>query len=95
MLNVEVIFACPERVIRTQIVVSDQATVGGVLALLRQHADFSSLLNNEYTVGVFGRICQADEVVRNNDRIELYRPLEVDAKTARRNRAEQQAANRN
>jgi putative ubiquitin-RnfH superfamily antitoxin RatB of RatAB toxin-antitoxin module len=38
-------------------------------------------------VGVFGRCCGLDEPVREGDRIEIYRPLQVDPKEARRLRA--------
>jgi hypothetical protein len=39
------------------------------------------------TLGVFGRPVQADTPLRDGDRLELYAPLRVDPKTARRRRA--------
>lgn len=36
--------------------------------------------------GIWGRACAADTVLRERDRIELYRPLQVDPKEARRQR---------
>lgn len=38
-------------------------------------------------VGVFARLVPLDTRLQEGDRVELYRPLEVDAKTARRQRA--------
>lgn len=38
-------------------------------------------------LGVFGRACADDTVLRAGDRVEIYRPLQVDPKEARRRRA--------
>ena len=38
-------------------------------------------------VGVFGRVRGLDELVAAGDRVEIYRPLPVDPKEVRRNRA--------
>jgi uncharacterized protein len=35
-------------------------------------------------VGVWGRFCEPDRVLRERDRVEIYRPLTVDPKEARR-----------
>lgn len=41
----------------------------------------------DMALGVFGRAVQADTPLRDGDRLELYPPLRVDPKTARRRRA--------
>jgi len=38
-------------------------------------------------LGVWGKACDAARILRDNDRIELYRPLQADPKEARRQRA--------
>lgn len=38
-------------------------------------------------VGVFGRLCALDARLTDGDRVELYRPLLIDPKLARRRRA--------
>lgn len=38
-------------------------------------------------LGIFGRPCGPDRVLRPGDRVEIHRPLEVDPKEARRLRA--------
>jgi putative ubiquitin-RnfH superfamily antitoxin RatB of RatAB toxin-antitoxin module len=38
-------------------------------------------------VGIFGKVCPLDAVVKAADRIEIYRPLRHDPKEARRQRA--------
>ncbi|MDH3315458.1 MAG: RnfH family protein [Gammaproteobacteria bacterium] len=39
-------------------------------------------------LGVFGRRVRAERVLEPGDRVEIYRPLEVDPKEARRRRAQ-------
>ena len=39
------------------------------------------------TVGIWGRACSPDTAVQTGDRVEIYRPLQVDPKEARRRRA--------
>lgn len=52
----------------------------GVLA---RHSGFADALD----VGIWGRACSQDETLRSGDRVEIYRPLQVDPKEARRIRA--------
>lgn len=42
--------------------------------------------------GVFGEVCGRDRPLRDGDRVELYRPLSVDPKAARRARAQAAAS---
>ena len=35
-------------------------------------------------VGIWGRLCERGDLLRDRDRVELYRPLQVDPKAARR-----------
>lgn len=43
-------------------------------------------------IGVWGRKARLDDLLRDQDRIELYRPLRVDPKVARRERFVKQGA---
>lgn len=42
------------------------------------------------SIGIFGKIIELDQVLRDRDRIEIYRPLHEDPMQARRRRAEQE-----
>ena len=44
----------------------------------------------QLAVGVWGRKAQFDRVLREHDRVEVYRPLRVDPKLARRERFRKQ-----
>jgi putative ubiquitin-RnfH superfamily antitoxin RatB of RatAB toxin-antitoxin module len=45
-------------------------------------------------VGVWGRKASAEQLLRTGDRVEIYRPLRVDPKVARRERFAKQGAGR-
>ncbi len=38
--------------------------------------------------GIFGQPCDSNHLLRDGDRVELYRPLQVDPRESRRNRAQ-------
>jgi len=62
------------------------ATVQDALAasgLLQRHGEIDLALNK---VGVWGRLRPLDSPLREGDRVEVYRPLKVDPKEARRQR---------
>ncbi len=54
---------------------------------LHELPDLSELLaTGALTVGVWGRAAKADQLLVDDDRVEIYRPLRVDPKVARRER---------
>ena len=54
---------------------------------LQELAELSELLaTGALTVGVWGRAARADQLLQEDDRVEIYRPLRVDPKVARRER---------
>jgi len=57
--------------------VADALAASGVF---QRHA----LVPGDLQVGVWGRKCDATAVLRDRDRVEIYRPLTVDPKEARR-----------
>ena len=59
--------------------VADALRASGVL---QRHALDAATLN----LGLWGRACQPDQTLRERDRVEIYRPLLVDPKEARRQR---------
>lgn len=51
-----------------------------------------ALIRNQSILGVWGKSATAGQVLQENDRIEIYRDLRVDPKTARRERFDKQGA---
>jgi uncharacterized protein len=68
------------------------ATVSQALRASGIGAEFPSLELEAQTVGVWGRHVSLDDVLHEGDRIEIYRPLRVDPKVARRERFRSQGA---
>jgi putative ubiquitin-RnfH superfamily antitoxin RatB of RatAB toxin-antitoxin module len=50
------------------------------------------LAGGDVRVGVWSRVCDPDTVLRDRDRVEIYRPLTVDPKEARRQRYQRQVS---
>lgn len=46
-------------------------------------------------IGIWNRLCRLDTRLREGDRVEIYRPLQVDPKEARRIRADLRKRRRN
>jgi putative ubiquitin-RnfH superfamily antitoxin RatB of RatAB toxin-antitoxin module len=66
------------------------ATVQQLLQQIAADAPFAQLDLDAHKVGVFGQVCDRQRVLVAGDRLELYRPLLIDAKAARLLRAQQQ-----
>jgi putative ubiquitin-RnfH superfamily antitoxin RatB of RatAB toxin-antitoxin module len=83
-MRVEIAFALPERQELLEVDVEVGATVDDVITAsdlcgLFPGQDFAAL-----QAGIWGKVVARDQVVREGDRVELYRPLEIDPKEARR-----------
>lgn len=85
-LAVEVVYgAAPHEVDRTRLSLPSGATVADALqvsGVLQRHG----LALEGLDVGVWGRACSLQLPLRDRDRVEVYRPLRVDPKEARRQR---------
>lgn len=75
----------PGQVVECNVQLHQPATVAQAL-----HA--AGLLLEGQACGIWGRVCDAATVLQPGDRVELYRPLTVDPKVARRARFARQGA---
>jgi len=62
------------------------ATVADALARAADDPDFAGV-DVRAAVGIFGRIVGVDAALRDGDRVEIYRAMREDPKSARRRRA--------
>ena len=94
-MRIEVVYSpAPRRVERIELELPEGATVAEALAasgLLHRHAQLDAARGAAGNVGVWGQACAPGQVLRDGDRVELYRALEVDPKEARRLRQRRQA----
>jgi putative ubiquitin-RnfH superfamily antitoxin RatB of RatAB toxin-antitoxin module len=90
-LRVEVVYCpAPGRIDRTELRLAPGSTVGAALqasGVLQRHA----IAPEAADVGVWCRAAALDSPLRDRDRVELYRPLTVDPKEARRLRYKRRA----
>jgi len=64
-------------------------TLRDVLELAAARPEFAGIEVRGAAVGIFGRIALPDRPIEDGDRVEIYRPLALDPKTARRVRAQE------
>ncbi len=86
-LNVSVVY-CPRvgEVDEVALSLAAGATVADALqqsGLQQRHAGLDLVTA---AIGIWGAPCLRDDVLRDRDRVEVYRPLQVDPKEARRQR---------
>ena len=68
------------------------STVADAIAASRLRAEFPLLDIANLEAGVWNRKAAHDRILRDRDRVEIYRPLKVDPKVARRERFRRQGA---
>jgi hypothetical protein len=91
-MKIEVVYAQPDDQRHEEVELAEGADVAQCLQFLSQHPSFSDLVVEGLTPGIFGEVCSATHMLQEGERLELYRPLLIDAKTARRVRAKAQKA---
>lgn len=87
MMRVEVVYARPEEQALVEIELAAGATVRDAVRASGLVERFPEIDPDEGPFGIFSRACEPDHVLRAGDRVEIYRPLQVDPKEARRLRA--------
>jgi putative ubiquitin-RnfH superfamily antitoxin RatB of RatAB toxin-antitoxin module len=88
-INIEVVYALPEQQTLLRRPVAPGTTVAEAIqasGILQKYPDIDLTVNK---LGIFGKLTKTDAVVRDKDRIEIYRPLIADPKEVRRKRAEE------
>lgn len=88
-MDVELAWAGPEGQSLVVLRVATGACVADALAAAPKHTLPPGEPDQQWTgrVGVFGQRCSLHRKLAPGDRVEIYRPLELDAKAARRQRA--------
>ena len=88
MLNISVIYATPDEQVEVPLQVEANCSVA--LAIRRSGIleRFPDLESAALSVGIFSQKARLDDGLHEGDRIEIYRPLQIDPKQARLLRAE-------
>ncbi|PIE43177.1 MAG: RnfH family protein [Gammaproteobacteria bacterium] len=93
MLRVEVAFALPEKQRILPVDVTEGTTMWQAVCLSGIVDEFPQIDLETAKMGLFGKVVKSpeDHVLREGDRVEIYRPLVIDPKQARLNRAKKSA----
>lgn len=89
MIKVEVAYATPQKQKILALDVPQGTTVFQAAEMSGIVGEFPEINLEEAKMGLFGKAVRApkDEVLKEMDRVEIYRPLIIDPKVARANRA--------
>jgi len=88
-IQVEVAYALPERQVLLPLKLPAGATVEEAIQRSGLLERFPEIDLAQTKVGIFSKLTKLDAVLRDKDRIEIYRPLIADPKEVRRKRAEE------
>ncbi len=94
VIEVEVVYALPQTQIIVTLKVAVGTTAGEALARSGLAAEHAGACGDTMAVGIFGKPVPQSTVLHEHDRVEIYRPLIVDPKQARRRRAKSRNTNR-
>lgn len=88
-INVEVAYALPGKQIIRTVNVDEGTTIGAAVVQSGIMMDFPELDQKleDAKVGIFGKAAAMTTVLKDGDRVEIYRPLIADPKEVRRKRA--------
>ena len=87
MISVEVVYAIPQKQEIFSLNVPEGSTVRQAIeacGVLEKYPEINLAKNK---LGVFAKLTKADTLLRNRDRVEIYRPLIEDPKEVRKHRA--------
>lgn len=86
-LRIEVVYARPD----SQRIIALEVEAGTTIQAAIEQSDIMSVFPEidlaHQAVGVFSKPRKLSDLVKNGDRIEIYRPLTIDPKDARRAKA--------
>jgi uncharacterized protein len=88
VIRVEVVYALADDQFSWVLELADGARVHEALARVADAPELRALDLDEVPVGIYGESVDRTRVLVDGDRVEIYRPLLIDPKAARRLRAQ-------
>lgn len=93
-ISVRVVYATPVSVFERMMNLPKGSVVADAIEASGIGNVFAEALKPPFALGIFSRPANPDTVLQDGDRVEIYRPLQADPKTARRRRAAQKPSSR-
>ena len=96
MVNIEVAYATPEKQLIIALAVLKGTSMYEAVLQSNIEKKFNDLDLAQSQMGIFGKLesLPKQKIVEEGDRIEIYRPLKIDPKEARKERAKKSLATR-
>lgn len=88
-IKVEIAYALPQEQVILSLAVAPGTTIQQAIeqsSMLKKFPDIDLARNK---LGIFGKLSKPETVLRDRDRVEIYRPLIADPKEVRKKRAEE------
>ena len=89
-ISIEIVYASKEKQVVLGLQVTVPCTVGEAIqqsGILKQFPEIDMQVNK---IGIFSKLVALDRILQAGDRVEIYRPLALDPKQARLQRAQRQ-----
>jgi uncharacterized protein len=88
-ITVEVAYALPHQQLIIPVQVAPETTAAQAIQASGIISKFPEIDLGKNQIGVFGKLVRLETVLKNMDRVEIYRPLIADPKEVRKQRAEE------
>jgi len=88
-IQIEVVYALPYEQLLLKLEVPLQTTIAQAVKLSGLMEKYPEIDLEKNKFGLYGKLSKADVVLREKDRVEIYRPLIADPKEVRKKRAEE------
>jgi hypothetical protein len=88
-IKIEVAYALPHEQVLRKLEVAQNTTIADAIKLSGLLEKYPEIDLTKNKLGLFGKLSKADTVLRDKDRVEIYRPLIADPKEVRKKRAEE------
>ncbi|RLA07571.1 MAG: RnfH family protein [Gammaproteobacteria bacterium] len=86
-MNIEVSYGTLQQQVILNVDIDSKTTVKEAIVISKINEKFSEIDMDNLKVGIFSKTCSLDSTLNQGDRIEIYRPLIADPKTAAKKRA--------
>lgn len=85
-IQLEVVYATAAQQCTIAVMTPAGVTIRAAIERSRIGEQFPEIDLAKHRVGIYGRLCKLNDMAADGDRVEIYQPLKIDPKQARRER---------
>ncbi|MEY4597507.1 MAG: hypothetical protein RLZZ445_304 [Pseudomonadota bacterium] len=85
-MKITVVYALPDRQVMRELDLEEGSSLGTALQASGLPSAFPEIEEESLAVGIYGQIASRTSLLKHGDRVEIYRPLNLEPKEARRKR---------